>query len=155
MPQAMKDQGVPYTPSWNGTDSLPNQVAIRLKAGEALIRNGAAIHTGHTASDRERNTLSVGWSRWSGPCTDEPSVADARHAWQLDPAVRQALPHQWMKIAWDRWARTAKLGDTLEDRYAGFDIRQIKAGQVVGWCGELERQAAAAGIASKHLQTTE
>ena len=40
LPQSMKDQGVPYTPSWNGTDPLPGQVAIRLKAGEALIRNG-------------------------------------------------------------------------------------------------------------------
>ena len=48
LPQGMKDKGVPYTPSWNGTDPLPGQEAIRLKAGEALIRNGATIHTGHT-----------------------------------------------------------------------------------------------------------
>ena len=145
LPQAMKDQGVPYTPSWNGVDPLPNQVAIRLKAGEALIRNGATIHTGHTVPDRERNTLSIGWSRWSGPFTGEPSVADARQAWQLDPAVRSALPYDWMTTAWDRWSETRKLGDTLEDRYAAFDIRQIKAGKVVGWRGELERQAAATG----------
>ena len=52
LPKAMKDQGVPYTPSWNGVDPLPGQVAIRLKAGEALIRNGATIHTGHTVPDR-------------------------------------------------------------------------------------------------------
>jgi hypothetical protein len=153
LPKAMKDQGVPYTPSWNGVDPLPNQVAIRLKAGEALIRIGATIHTGHTVPDRERNTLSIGWSRWSGPFTGEPSVADVRNAWQLDPAVREALPHEWMKTAWDRWAETQRLGETLEDRYAAFDIRHIKAGEVRGWRGELERQAAAAGEAWKPFQT--
>ena len=155
LPQAMKDQGVPHTPSWNGVDPLPNQVAIRLKVGEALIRNGATIHTGHTVPDRERNTLSIGWSKWSGPFTGEPAVADARSAWQLDPAVRAALPHAWMRTAWDRWAETQKLGDTLEDRYAGFDIGRIKAGEVVGWRGELERQAAATGEAWKPFQTAE
>jgi len=153
LPQAMKDQGVPYTPSWNRVDPLPNQVAIRLKAGEALIRNGTTIHTGHTVPDRERNTLSIGWSKWSGAFTGEPSVADVRHAWQLDPAVRAALPHEWMKTAWDRWAETQKLGDTLEDRYPGFDIGHIKAGEVVGWRSELERQAAAAGETWKPSQT--
>ena len=153
LPQGMKDKGVPYTPSWNGTDPLPGQEAIRLKAGEALIRNGATIHTGHTVPDRERNTLSVGWSKWKGPFTGEPSVADARQAWQLDPAVREALPHEWMKTAWDRWAETQRLGDTLEDRYAGFDINRIKSGEVVGWRSELERQAAAAGESWKPFQT--
>jgi ectoine hydroxylase-related dioxygenase (phytanoyl-CoA dioxygenase family) len=153
LPKAMKEQGVPHTPSWNGVDPLPNQVAIRLKAGEALIRNGAAIHTGHTVPERERNTLSIGWSRWSGPFTGEPAVADARNAWQLDPVVREALPHEWMKTSWDRWAETQRLGETLEDRYAPFDIRQIKAGEGLGWRGELERQAAAAGEAWQPFQT--
>ena len=155
LPQAMKDQGVPYTPSWNGEDPLPGQVAIRLKAGEALIRNGATIHTGHTVPDRERNTLSIGWSRWSGPPTEESALTDARHAWQLDPAVRDALPHEWMKVAWDRWAETQKLGNSLEDRYAPWDIGQIKAGKVLGRRGELERQAAAAGDAWEAFQTEE
>ena len=57
-----------------------------------------------------------------------------------------------MKTAWDRLAETQKLGDTLEDRYAAYDIRRIKAGEVVGWRGELERQAAAAGEAWKPSQ---
>ena len=153
LPQSMKDQGVPYTPSWNGTDPLPGQVAIRLKAGEALIRNGTTIHTGHTVPERERNTLSIGWSKWGGPSDEEPKVADARFAWQLDPAVREALPHEWMKTAWDRWAANLKLGDRLEDRYAGFDIQRIKAGEVVGWRTELERQAAAAGDKWERYQT--
>ncbi len=153
LPQTMKDKGVPHTPSWNGNDPLPGQVAIRIKAGEALIRNGATVHTGHAVPHRERNTLVVGWSKWSGPSTEEPSVADARTAWQLDPAVRDALPHEWMKTAWDRWAETQKLGDTLEDRYASFDIARIKAGEVVGWRTELEHQAAAAGEAWERFQT--
>jgi len=153
LPQAMKDKGVPYTPSWNGEDPLPGQVAVRLKAGEALIRNGATIHTGHTVPDRERNTLSIGWSKWSGPSTGEPSVVDVRSAWQLDPAVREAMPHEWMKIAWDRWAVAQKLGDTLEDRYPEWDIKHIKAGEVLGWRGELERQAAAAGEAWEPRQS--
>ncbi|MDA0837242.1 MAG: hypothetical protein O3B01_19330 [Planctomycetota bacterium] len=155
LPQKMKDLGVPHTPSWNGEDPLPDQVAIRLKAGEALIRIGTNIHTGHTVPDRERNTLVLGWSRWSGPSEEEPKVVDARSAWQLDPAVREALPHEWMKATWDRWADTVKLGDTLEDRYAGFDIERIKAGEVVGWRGELERQAAAAGKAWEPRQTAQ
>jgi hypothetical protein len=144
LPKTMKEQGVPYTPSWNGVDPLPGQIAIRLKAGEALIRNGAAVHRGYTVPERERNTLSIGWSRWSGPFTGEPSVADVRNAWQLDPAVRDALPYEWMKTTWDRWAETQRLGDTLEDRYAEFDIRHLKAGEVLGWRGELERRAATA-----------
>ena len=153
LPKSMKDQGVPYTQSWNGSDPLPGQAAIRLKAGEALIRNGATIHTGHMVPERERNTLSIGWSKWSGESTGEPSVADGRNAWQLDPAVREALPQAWMQTAWDRWAETQKLGDTLEDRYAGYDIQQIKSGKVVGWHTELERQAAAAGDAWESFQT--
>ena len=146
LPRAMKDRGVRAAASWNGSDPLPNQVAIRLKAGEALIRNGDTIHTGHTVPDRERNTLVIGWSRWlAKPTTNKLSLADARHAWQLDPSVRRALPHGWMKKAWDRWAETQRLGDTLEDRYAAFDIARVKNGDLVGWRGDLEQQAAAAG----------
>lgn len=153
LPKKMKEAGVPYTPSWNGEDPLPGQVAIRLKAGEAVIRNGATIHTGRTVPERERNTLSIGWSKWKGPSDEEPKVEDARMAWQLDPAVREALPHEWMKKAWDRWAATRKLGDSLEDRYAPWDINQIKSGKVLGWRGELEKKAAEAGESWEKFQT--
>jgi hypothetical protein len=155
LPQKMKDLGVPHTPSWNGKDPLPNQVAVRLKAGEALIRIGSNIHNGHTVPERERNTLSIGWSKWSGPSDEEPSVTDVRSAWQLDPAVREAMPHEWMKTAWDRWAAKQKLGDTLEDRYPSFDIERVKAGKVIGWRSELEHRAAAAGPAWKPYQKLE
>ena len=153
LPKAMKDQGVPHTPSWNGKDPLPGQVAVRLRTGEALVRIGSNIHTGHSVPERERNTLSIGWSKWSGPSDEEPSVTDARSAWQLDPDVRAALPHDWMKTAWDRWAEAQRLGDTLEDRYTPYDIERIKAGEVLGWRGELECQAAAAGEAWEPAQT--
>lgn len=155
LPKKMKDAGIPYTPLWNGEDPLPGQTAIRLRAGEALIRNGATIHTGRNVPNRERNTLSIGWSKWKGPSDEPPKVEDARMAWQLDPAVREALPHEWMKTAYDRWAVTRKLGDSLEDRYAPWDIRQIKSGKVVGWRGELEKQAAKAGEKWEKFQTVQ
>ena len=50
-----------------------------------------------------------------------------------------------MQTAWDRWAQTKKLGNTLEDRYAGYDIQQIKSGHVVGWKSKLEQEAARLG----------
>jgi hypothetical protein len=162
LPKKMKEAGIPYTESWNGKDPLPGQTATRLRAGESLIRNGATIHTGHTVPDRERNSLSIGWSKWKGASgadspvsEDEPKVEDARMAWQLDPAVRDALPHEWMKTAYDRWVGTRKLGDSLEDRYAPWDIKQIKSGNVVGWRGELEKQAAEAGGSWEKFQTLE
>ncbi len=153
LPQKMKDAGVPYTPSWDGESPLPEQVAVRLRAGQALIRIGSNIHTGRTVPERERNTLSIGWSKWQGVSDESPKVADARSAWQLDPAVRDALPHAWMKTAWDRWADTQTLGDTLEDRYTPFDIRQIKSGVFAGWRTKLERQAAELGESWKPYQT--
>ena len=143
LPKRMKEAGVPHTPSWDGESPLPEQTAVRLKAGQALIRIGTNIHTGHTVPERERNTLVLSWSKWDGPPEDEPKTCDARTAWQLDPAVREAMPHEWMKTTWDRWAVTTKLGDTLEDRYAAWDIEHIKAGQVLGWRSSLEREAAA------------
>jgi hypothetical protein len=155
LPQKMKDAGIPHTPSWKKGEPLPGQTAIRLRAGEALIRNGATIHTGHSVPGRERNTLSVGWSKWKGPSEEEPKVEDARMAWQLDPTVREALPHAWMQTAYDRWAVTRKLGDSLEDRYAPWDIKQIKSGKVVGWRRELEEQAAKAGESWEKWQTVE
>lgn len=155
LPKSMKEQGVPHTPSWNGEDPLPGQVAVRLQPGEALIRIGTNIHTGHTTPDRERNTLAIGWSRWRETSSEEPRVTDARWAFQLDPTVREAMPHEWMKTAWERWVQTQKLGGALEDRYSPWDIKRIKAGEVVGWRTELEKRAAAAGDAWEAFQTVE
>jgi len=107
LPQAMKDAGVPYTPSWDKGSPLPGSVSCRLKAGQALIRNGSNIHTGHTVPGRERCTLACGLSRFTPPPSTadaEPQVVDVRSAWSLDPAIREALPHEWQKRAWDRHA---------------------------------------------------
>ena len=58
--------------------------------------------------------------------------------------MSERIPEGWM---------TQKLGDSLEDRYAKFDIERIKSGETVGWRGELEQQAAAAGEAWERFQT--
>ena len=76
---------------------------------------------------------------YAAPGATPERLAHCRSAWQLDLAVRDALPYAWMKTAWDRWAATQTLGDTLEDRYTPFDIRQIKSGVFAGWRTELER----------------
>ena len=126
LPQAMKDAGVPYVPSWDKKSALPGSVAIRLKAGQALIRNGANIHTGHTVPGRERCTLVTGMSKFLGASgnAEPPAVVDVRSAWALDPAVRECLPYEWQKVAWDRMAAGFKLGDSLEDRYPGTSLRR-------------------------------
>ena len=146
LPQSMKDQGVPYTPSWNGEDPLPGQVAIRLKAGSSPypVTAQQSILDIPCLSVNAIRYPSVGRSGAVPPRRNRRSLMRDSHG-SLDPAVREALPHEWMKTAWDRWAANHKLGDRLEDRYAGFDIERIKAGEVVGWRTELERQAAAAG----------
>ena len=125
----MKDQGVPYTPSWNGKDPLPGQVAIRLKPGQALIRNGVTIHTGHCVPERERNTLSIVGRNGAVLLTKNPRspMRGSHGCWIL--LFRDALPHDWMKTAWDRWAARHKLGDTLEDRYAGLIFSRLNRGK--------------------------
>lgn len=40
LPQAMKDAGVPFVPSWDKKSPLPDSVAIRLKAGQVSQRFG-------------------------------------------------------------------------------------------------------------------
>ena len=80
-------------------------------------------------------------------------MADARVAWQLDPVMREALPYEWMKVTWDRWAESRKLGETLKSRYSGYDIGRTKAGEVLGWRDELERMAVATGESWKPHQT--
>ena len=110
LPKRMKEAGVPHTPSWDGESPLPEQAAVRLKAGQALIRIGTNIHTGHTVPERERNTLVLSWSKWDGPPKDEPKTCDARTAWQLDPATRSYAVRA-DENDMDRWAATTKLGD--------------------------------------------
>ena len=36
--------------------------------------------------------------------------------WKLNPAVRDALPTEWMRTAWDRWLLTQ---NTTADRWMG------------------------------------
>ena len=62
----------------------------------------------------------------------ESKVTDVRHYWQLDPAVREALPTEWMKTAYDRWK--AK-------NHAGTDEQDISAGWVIETQKRLREQA--------------
>ena len=34
------------------------------------------------------------------------NLMDPRLVWKLNPAVRESLPTEWMKVAWDRWLMT-------------------------------------------------
>jgi hypothetical protein len=52
---------------------------------------------------------------------------DVRHHWQLDPALREALPKEWMRGAYDRWRTRQKGGEREEDRLAGWVIETLKA----------------------------
>ena len=56
LPQAAKDDGIPFVPSWDGSSILPNVTAIRLRAGELMIRDGKNIHRGHAQKTGERLT---------------------------------------------------------------------------------------------------
>ena len=91
---------------------------LTLAGGESLSLRVAVVFT----------QPSVGFAGWSGQpfvngqrqklrpsghgADGTPIVArgqvDARDQWQLDPQVREALPHGWMRAAWDRWALLSK-----------------------------------------------
>ena len=49
----------------SGHAPMPDAVPIRLKAGQGLVRNGVTIHRGRTKADKERLTMSWGWSKGS------------------------------------------------------------------------------------------
>jgi hypothetical protein len=132
LPQSAKDEGVPYTPSWDGESILPNVTAVRLRAGELMIRDGKNVHRGHSQRTGERLTLAGGWggsrpgavgsSVLSGGEQGESQVTDVRGYWQLDPAVREALPTEWMQLAYDRWRVKNHAGEEASDRKAGWVI---------------------------------
>lgn len=45
-----------------------------------------------------------------------PDYRDRTMLWKLDPAVREALPTEWMKTSWDRWLLTQ---NTTSERFMG------------------------------------
>jgi hypothetical protein len=49
----------------------------------------------------------------SAPFSGDPAIIDRRQRWKLSPAVREALPTQWFKEAYDRWRVTQKDGGRL------------------------------------------
>lgn len=100
---------------------------ISLKAGQTAFWNGNGMHRGFTKPGVERLTLSCAYVKWNGvqvrgndPGRTERgglkvatldqskkiNLIDPRVVWKLDPAVRESLPTEWMKTAWDRWVLT-------------------------------------------------
>lgn len=135
LPQDAKDEGVPYAPHWDKQSVLPGATALRLRAGECFIRSGITIHRGHAQASGERLTLAGGWSGEPAPAPDgaekQQAVAvennlDVRSYWQLDPALREALPAQWMKDSYDRWRVKQRSGERDEDRLATWVIETLK-----------------------------
>ena len=130
LPQVAKDAGVPHEPLWDRESLLPGTTKIRLRAGECFVRDGRAIHRGH-ASRAERLTLAGGWSAEASPKELEkawanPRVEDVRRVWTHDPAVREALPKEWMKDAYDRWRKCYKLGTEETDLHASWVLATLK-----------------------------
>jgi hypothetical protein len=110
----------------SGHAPMEDAVAIRLKPGQGLVRDGVTIHRGRTQADKERLTLSWGWSKGSdGPFTGEPAVIDRRQLWKLSPEVRDALPTPWMQAAYDRWRVTQKDGGRLIDRLNSNQMERL------------------------------
>ena len=106
---------------------LSSGVAIHLEPGQGLIRNGVCIHRGRTLAHQERMTMSWGWSR--APSVEalsaDPAVIDARSLWMLDPRVREALPHSWMRLGYDRWRATVRDGGRLVDRMNANELELL------------------------------
>ena len=77
------------------------------------------IHRGNTRATAERLTLVTGWARESPAAADTskpPAIADARWVWKLSPEVREGLPEEWMRQAWDRFAARNRVGGRTIDR---------------------------------------
>ena len=102
---------------------------VALKAGQAAYWNGNGMHRGFTKPGVERLTLSCAYVKWNGvqvlggdagrvelggrsvatlDTTKKINLMDQRLVWKLNPEVRESLPTEWMKVAWDRWASTQK-----------------------------------------------
>ena len=81
-----------------------------------------------TLADTERLTLSWGWSR-APPPTEEPAVIDGRSLWMLSPGVREALPKDWMRAAYDRWRGTVRDGGRAVDRLNANELELLNEEQ--------------------------
>jgi hypothetical protein len=99
-----------------GESLIPGSRFVDLKAGQAVLWTGDMLHRGRTPEGPERLTLSCSWSRWNGINAPLPDYRDRTMVWKLDPAVRDALPTEWMKTSWDRWLLTQ---NTTADRWMG------------------------------------
>ena len=61
------------------------------------------------------NTCQAQAKAWANP-----RIEDVRRVWTHDPAIRENLPTQWMKDAYDRWKKCFRLGKEETDLYADW-----------------------------------
>lgn len=95
----------------SGDSIMPGAQVVPIKSGQTVFWNGNGLHRGRTSEGVERISLAGGWAGpppggWAGY---EPTDAQQDQfpagiiQWKLNPAYRDALPSEWMKISWDRW----------------------------------------------------
>ena len=83
---------------------MPEQLAISLKAGQAIFWDIYSLHRGVMKKDVERLTLNCGWNVHR---EEEPEKTVDRLKWRLAPEVRSFLP-QAMHPYYDRWRALQK-----------------------------------------------
>lgn len=100
---------------------------VALKAGQTAYWNGNGMHRGFTKPGVERLSLSCAYVKWNGvkvlggdagrvelggrpvdslDKSQKINLMDPRLVWKLNPEVRESLPTEWMRTAWDRWILT-------------------------------------------------
>ena len=96
---------------------LPNMLAVPLKAGQTIFWEGDLIHRGSMKPGVERCTLHCSMGVAGKPAPDrKPTACDKRMIWQTHTDVREALPREWQKRAWDVW-RAGQLVDEDVERW--------------------------------------
>ena len=96
---------------------LPNMLAVPLKAGQTIFWEGDLIHRGSMKPGVERCTLHCSMGAAGKPAPDrKPTACDKRTIWQTHPDVRETLPREWQKRAWDVW-RAGQLVDEDVERW--------------------------------------
>ena len=88
-------------------------LAAPLRAGQTMFWDGDLIHRGAMLPDVERLTLHCSMGRRAPVAPKPPKSAaapkggapysDRRLMWRTHPDVREALPRQWQREAWDEW----------------------------------------------------
>ena len=93
---------------------MPGAQVVQIKAGQTVFWNGDGLHRGRTTGGVERISLAGGWAGpppggWDGfqPTPQQqdrtPPKVFPLQQWKLNPAFRDSLSSEWMKVSYDRW----------------------------------------------------